>query len=137
METGVVRGTNFNCAAVSYVFFMEIVRSRIREQWPTLSEEEISTNIRNVVEGYSVSNEELERDIRECLHVLKATMYIKSQVTDHIMMAQLQTSSHRIDREWWKETHYAYQTLIPLGDRGILSDHAAVIVSVIPQSMYA
>jgi hypothetical protein len=134
METGVVRGTNFNSAAVSYVFFMEIVRSRIREQWPTLSEEEISTNIRDVVEGYSISNEELERDIRECLHILQATMYIKSQVTDHILMAQLHGSDRRTLTRWWKETHYAYQTLIPLGHSGILSDHAAVIVNVAPRS---
>ena len=126
VETGEWRGTDLNTSALSYNLLIKMILENVYYHFSDTSREYVNYCLRKVLSGKCDLHVEIETYILTLISEFFPEVYRKSNVTDHICYADSKDNQ-------WKETDYHYDIVLPVGDVGILSDHALVEVTLSPK----
>jgi len=116
-ETGEAMGTNFAVNSIWFQQFSDLVQQKIMRKWH-LSESdahEILKDYWNRTKRY--------KEIDPILSKLKNNRVMKPTCTDHLFIKE---------REEPLFSKYSYKVIVPVGAKGVLSDHGAVKVELGP-----
>lgn len=126
VETGEWRGTDLNTSALSYNLLIKMILENVYFHFSDASHEYAKYCLRKVLSGKCDLHVEIEKYILTLISEFFPEVYRKSNVTDHICYADYEDNL-------WKEVDYHYDVILPVGDVGILSDHALVEVTLSPK----
>lgn len=122
VETGEWRGTDLNTSALSYNLLIQMILENVYYHFPEVSHEYVEYCLKKVLCGKCDLHIDIEKYILSLISQFFPEIYRKSTVTDHICYAEYKDNL-------WKEVDYHYDVVLPVGDVGILSDHALVEVT--------